>query len=60
RTKFFIVADKHRKREYDDKLATSVFASIKPYVRFWDYEGVEKLHSKVAETTLLRKAMFDR
>jgi hypothetical protein len=28
-------------------------------VKFWDYDAVEKLHSRVAETALLRETMLD-
>lgn len=56
-TRFFIVADRHRKAEFTEKLKAGVFRPIHERVTFWDYEAVSKLHSKISETTLLQRAM---
>ena len=37
---FYIVADKHRKEEFDDKLNVSMFQSIAKRVRFLEYQRV--------------------
>ena len=49
---FYIVADQHRRREYNEKLHTSIFAPIEKRVKFIDYnnvvsmyEGMTKIHS---------------
>jgi hypothetical protein len=57
RTKFYIVADQHRKAEFQDKLTLAAFAPIKLFVRFWDYDAVSQLHTKISETALLQQAM---
>lgn len=37
---FYIVADQHRKEEFEDKLQVSMFRSIEKRVRFLDYQRV--------------------
>lgn len=49
RAKFFIVADKKRKHEFEDKISQSIYNSIKPLVNFVDYETLANQHSKMAE-----------
>ncbi len=58
RTKFYIVADRLRKAEFDDKVVLRAFAPIRPYVKFWDYDAVAQLHSKISEAALLQRAML--
>lgn len=41
---FYIVADKNREREFEDKLHVSMFAPIEKRVKFWSYEQVAKAH----------------
>lgn len=41
---FYIVADKSREREFEDKLHVSMFAPIEKRVKFWSYEQVAKAH----------------
>ena len=48
-TKFYIVADIARKREYDDKLKLSIFKSVKNRVNFIDYESLSNWHTKSFE-----------
>ena len=48
-TKFYIVADIARKREYDDKLKLSMFNSIQDRVNFIDYESLSNWHTKSFE-----------
>jgi hypothetical protein len=48
-SKFFIIADIARKREYLDKLRMCMFESIKDRVKFLDYERLSTIHSKSFE-----------
>jgi hypothetical protein len=41
---FYIVADKHRHKEYEDKLRTSMFAPLINRISFINYEQVVGLH----------------
>lgn len=41
---FYIVADQHRKKEFDDKLSASMFDPIKGRVRFLDYTHIAKMY----------------
>ena len=58
RVNFRIVADKRRRAEYDDKLALNAFNPIRPFVKFWDYDAVSILHSKITEAVLQQQAMM--
>ncbi len=44
---FFIVADKHRKKEFEDKLNVSIYNSISNRVKFIDYERVAKMYEGI-------------
>ena len=46
---FFIVADKKRKNEFEDKINQSIYNPIKPLVAFVDYENLANQHSRMAE-----------
>ena len=46
---FHIVADKSRKKEFEDKLNVSMFSPIKNRVEFWDYEKVVGLYTGIAQ-----------
>ncbi|MBU1036427.1 hypothetical protein KKF32_00135 [Patescibacteria group bacterium] len=48
-TKFYIVADIARRREYGDKLKLSAFQSVKSRVNFIDYESLSNWHTKSFE-----------
>lgn len=52
RTKLYIVADNRRKAEFENKISFYAFRSIKPFVKFWDYDSVLKIHSTVTESNL--------
>ncbi len=56
RTKFVIVADEHRHAEFEDKLSLNAFAAIRAFVKFWDYDAVSQLHTKISEAALLQQA----
>lgn len=52
RAKFYIVADSNRKAEFEDKLSFYAFSSIKPLVKFWNYDSVLDIHAKVTASRL--------
>jgi hypothetical protein len=52
RTKFYIVADSKRKAEFANKISFYAFSSIKPFIKFWDYDSVLDIHAKVAASNL--------
>ena len=58
RVEFHIVADQHRKADFENKLSLTAFVPIKKLVRFWDYEAVSTLHSRMSETVLAEKALL--
>jgi len=57
RVEFHIVADKHRKAEFESKLSLTAFSPIKKLVKFWDYDAVSTLHSKISEAVLAEQAL---
>jgi len=44
-SKFFIVADEVRKKEFGDKVSLSAFSEIKERVKFIDYKSLSEWHS---------------
>jgi len=58
RVKFYIVADNRRKAEFENKISQNAFSSIKPYVKFLDYDSVSELHTKVSESVLAEQALL--
>lgn len=46
---FYIVADKARSKEYESKISSSAFSSIKGRVKFMSYENISQWHSKSFE-----------
>ncbi len=58
RVNFYIVADTHRKAEYEDKLSLSAFKPIKKYVKFLNYDDVANLHSKMSEVALAETVLL--
>lgn len=48
-SKFYIVADIYRKKEYYDKLELSIFQSVKKRVNFIDFESLSNWHTKSFE-----------
>jgi len=53
-TKFFIVADEARRKEFLSKLSQSAFYPIAKRVAFWSYENVAELHTKTNEFINIR------
>ena len=54
---FIIVADNRRQREYESKISSSAFSPIKAQVRFFNYDAVAELHTKISETIIAEKAL---
>lgn len=48
-SKFFIVANEHRKNEFDDKIEASIFSAIKQRVEFLSYDKVAALHTNLSQ-----------
>ena len=46
---FYIVADEYRKREYEDKLHTSLFESIEDRVKFINYQCVVSMYEGMSK-----------
>jgi hypothetical protein len=58
RSDFYIVADVRRKAEFNSKVSLNAFATIKPLVKFWDYDSVLDFHNKVTASKLAEKALL--
>lgn len=58
RTNFYIVADSQRQAEFENKMTLNAFAPIKPFVKFWHYDLVLDLHTKVAASKLAENAIL--
>jgi len=58
RVEFHIVADHHRKAEFESKLSLTAYAPIKKLVKFWNYDEVSTLHSRMSETVLAEQALL--
>ncbi len=58
RAEFFIVADIHRKAEFEDKISLAAFSPIKSFVKFVDYDNIANLHTKMSEVVLAEKALL--
>lgn len=58
RVKFYIVADNRRKSEFENKISQNAFSSIKPHVKFLDYDSVSELHTKVSESAIAEQALL--
>lgn len=56
-TKFFIVADDLRKREFEGKLSLSAFTLINERIKFMSYEGLSNLHAKTTEVYCLERGL---
>ena len=58
RISFYIVADNLRRTEFEDKISQNAFAPIKPFVKFWDYDAVSELHTKISASVLAEQAFL--
>ncbi|MFZ5921197.1 MAG: hypothetical protein ACOYY3_09115 [Chloroflexota bacterium] len=57
RVEFHIVADNHRRAEFESKLSLTAFTPIKPLVRFWNYDLVSELHTRISASVLAERAL---
>jgi hypothetical protein len=57
KTSFYIVADGHRKAEFESKASSSPFMPIKPLVKFWDYDSILDFHTKITASNLAGQAL---
>jgi hypothetical protein len=57
RVNFCVVADSRRRAEFQSKLSSVAFAPIKQSVKFWDYDAVSELHTKISASVLAERAM---
>ncbi len=48
RASFYIVADNKRKTEFESKINQSIYDSIRPIVKFVDYESLSNQHTQMA------------
>ncbi len=58
RTGFYIVADSQRQAEFNDKMTLSSFASIKPFIKFWNYDSVLDFHAKATASNIAERALI--
>ena len=58
RTNFYIVADNQRQAEFESKISLNAFVPIKSFVKFWNYDSVLDLHTKVAASNLAEQALL--
>jgi hypothetical protein len=59
RTEMIIVADKSRKKQYDQTILMNAFNPIKDYVRFWSYQQLSQLHSRSFELKAIQDSIRD-
>ena len=57
RTDMIIVADKSRKKQYDQTILLNAFKPIKDYLCFWSYQQLSQLHSKSFELKAIQDTM---
>lgn len=57
KSKLYIVADQHKKREFESKVSLAAFQTICKNVKFLNYDDVAKLHSKMVETVFIEKML---
>jgi len=58
RVNCYIVADNHRRGEFDSKIALTAFTPIKSCVKFWNYDAVSELHTKISASVLAEQALL--
>ncbi len=58
RVSFYIVADNLRRAEFENKISLSAFTPIKAFVKFWDYDSLSELHTKISASVLAEQALL--
>lgn len=57
RIKFYIVAAEARRRDFEDKLSLPTFLPIRDAVKFFNYETVSELHSRISVSVPVEKEL---
>jgi hypothetical protein len=52
---FYIVADKSRRKEFEDKLSVSMFEPIKKRVKFLDYDNAVSIHANLKNIAKIKE-----
>lgn len=55
--RFHIVAHVKRKAEFERKIALDAFVNIRSRVKFWNYDDVSALHTKMGELSVIENRM---
>ncbi len=58
-SQYYIVANRKRKREYEDKLCMNMFHQINDRVKFIDYEQLSNWHAKSFEIIKIENEIFN-
>jgi len=58
RISFYVVADNLRRAEFENKISLNAFVPIKSSVKFWDYDSVSELHTKISASVLAEQALL--
>lgn len=56
-SRFIIVSEQYRKKEFEEKISTSTFNSLRGRVQFWSFEDVANFHSKTIELAEINKRL---
>ncbi len=56
-SRFVIVSEQCKEKEFEEKISTSTFSSLKKRALFWSFEEVAKLHSQTIELAEINKRL---
>jgi hypothetical protein len=57
RINFYIVADEARRREFQDKVSSATFSSVREQIKFLDYEKLAEMHSKLSASISVEREL---
>jgi hypothetical protein len=57
RINFYIVADAARRREFQDKVFSPTFSSVRDQIKFLDYEKLAEMHSKLSASVPVEREL---
>jgi len=57
RVNFIIVADNLRRAEFEGKITQTAFTPIKSSVKFWNYDAIAELHTKLSASILAEQVL---
>lgn len=57
RINFYIVADAARRREFQDKVSSPTFSSVRDQIKFLDYEKLAEMHSKLSASVPVEREL---